>query len=117
MNNDSRTDIPSIHAYFSHSYRKEDRQVNRYFWKLFNDEGFFFTIDPKSTAFIIPQLERMMRFSHCFIAVVTHRLQKISKIDDISLEGMEGTYWNSFSIYCVRKFFGGVSIKTSAAFR
>jgi hypothetical protein len=116
MSDDSRVDIPSIHAYFSHSYRKEDRDVNRFFWKLFNDEAFFFTIDPKSTDFIIPQLERMMRFSDCFIAVVTHRLQKISKIDDISLEGMESTYWTHSPYIAFENFLAELASKPRLLF-
>ena len=73
--NSSLGNTPTIQAYFSHSYRKEDREVNLFFWKLFYDSGFFFAIDPKSSdnSFNITYLERLMRSSDCFIAVVTRR--------------------------------------------
>src|SRR6266498_1007768 len=73
--NNSLTGIPSTQAYFSHSYRKEDRDVNLFFWKLFHSNGFFFAIDPQSddNTFNITYLERLMRSSDCFIAVVTRR--------------------------------------------
>lgn len=68
----------SIQAYFSHSYRKDDREVNLAFWKLFHENGFYFAIDPKSddpsdNQFNITYLEKLMRSSDCFIAVVTRR--------------------------------------------
>jgi hypothetical protein len=62
-----------ILAYFSHSYRAADRDVNSFFWRLFNDEGFFFTVDPQSQFFSIPYLESMMTLSNCFVAVITRR--------------------------------------------
>lgn len=73
--NSSLINTPSIQAYFSHSYRKDDREVNLFFWKLFYNNGFFFAIDPKSddNSFNITYLERLMRSSDCFIAVVTRR--------------------------------------------
>jgi len=73
--NSSLINTPSIQAYFSHSYRKDDREVNLFFWRLFYDNGFFFAIDPKSddNSFNITYLERLMRSSDCFIAVVTRR--------------------------------------------
>ena len=90
MNNSSlNTTHQSIQAYFSHSYRAEDREVNLSFWELFSHEGFFFAIDPKSDTFIIPQLERLMRFSDCFIAVVTSRSKEITKIDNMMLSKPE----------------------------
>ncbi|MBC7876984.1 MAG: TIR domain-containing protein [Anaerolineales bacterium] len=85
MNNSQLDATSSIQAYFSHSYRSEDREVNLPFWELFSKEGFFFTIDPKSDTFIIPQLERLMRYSDCFIAVVTRRSKEFTKIDNITL--------------------------------
>ena len=60
-------------AYFSHSYREEDRDVNLFFWSLFCEEGFFFTVDPQSQLFSIPYLESMMSLSNCFVAVITKR--------------------------------------------
>src|SRR5262245_15658790 len=62
-----------ILAYFSHSYREADRDVNSFFWDLFHDEGIFFTVDPQSQLFSIPYLESMMVLSNCFVAVITRR--------------------------------------------
>src|SRR5262249_34359339 len=62
-----------ILAYFSHSYRDADRDVNSFFWDLFHDAGFFFTVDPQSQLFSIPYLESMMMLSTCFVAVITRR--------------------------------------------
>ena len=64
----------NILAYFSHSYRAEDREVNSFFWDLFHEEGFFFTVDPQSQLFSIPYLESMMMLSNCFVAVITRRV-------------------------------------------
>jgi hypothetical protein len=63
-----------ILAYFSHSYRAADRDVNKFFWGLFHEEGFFFTVDPQSQLFSIPYLESMMMLSNCFVAVITRRV-------------------------------------------
>lgn len=65
-----------IPAYFSHSYRPEDRDLNEFFWKLFWENDFSFTVDPQSETLSIPHLEMMMRWSACFVAVVTHRPQQ-----------------------------------------
>lgn len=65
--------VARILAYFSHSYRLEDREVNTFFWGLFHKAGFFFTVDPQSTLFSIPYLESMMLLSTCFVAVITRR--------------------------------------------
>lgn len=85
MSNSTITTTQPIQAYFSHSYRADDSGVNLAFWELFSQERFFFTIDPKSDTFIIPHLERLMRFSDCFIAVVTHRSKEIRKIGNVQL--------------------------------
>jgi hypothetical protein len=60
-------------AYFSHSYRSEDRDVNSFFWELFHEHGFFFTVDPESSVFSIPYLESMMLRSNGFVAVIPRR--------------------------------------------
>jgi nucleoside phosphorylase len=65
-----------IPAYFSHSYRAEDREINQFFWKLFWQSGFSFTVDPESETISFPHLELMMRWSACFVAVATHRPQQ-----------------------------------------
>lgn len=75
----------SIQAYFSHSYRAEDRNVNLFFWQLFSERGFFFTVDPKSDRTFVPHLERMIRFSDCFVAIVTRRLETVKSIGSVIL--------------------------------
>jgi hypothetical protein len=62
-----------IPTYFSHSYRLEDQQTNREFWKLLSEEGFSFFVDPPSDSTIHTHLERMMRRSSAFVAVVNRR--------------------------------------------
>ncbi|MFF1741665.1 toll/interleukin-1 receptor domain-containing protein [Streptomyces mirabilis] len=63
-----------IPTYFSHSYRREDRDVNEFFWRAFDAHGFGFTVDPKSAgALSTCHLEMMMRRSACFVGVVTLR--------------------------------------------
>lgn len=82
-------------AYFSHSYRADDRPVNLFFWELFSQEGIFFTVDPKSDKFVVPHLERMMRYSDCLIAVVTRRLEKIYKIGEVVLPNPQSIWTHS----------------------
>ena len=62
-----------ILAYFSHSYKPEDREVNSFFWELFSEAGYFFSVDAKSNVFSIPYLESMMLRSNCFVAVIPRR--------------------------------------------
>jgi nucleoside phosphorylase len=62
-----------IRTYYSHSYRPEDREINKHFWRLFWDAGFAFTVDPRTGTVSIPHLELMLRRSACFVAVVTPR--------------------------------------------
>ena len=71
MNEEKQKGI--IPTYFSHSYRAEDRDVNLFFWQLFWDAGFLFTVDPKSEVISIPYLETMVRRSACFAAVIPLR--------------------------------------------
>lgn len=86
MTKPSHTDKSQpIQAYYSHSYRADDRDVNLFFWRLFSERGFFFTVDPKSERTFIPYLERMMRFSDCFIAIVTRRLEQIRSVGGVVL--------------------------------
>jgi hypothetical protein len=67
---------PTIPVYFSHSYRREDRDVNNYFWRTFYDAGFSFTVDPGSTSLHITALELMMARSVGFAAVVPYRQEE-----------------------------------------
>jgi hypothetical protein len=62
-----------ISTYFSHSYRPEDSEVNKHFWKLFWEAGFTFTVDPRSGTLSIPSVELHVRRNDCFASVVTHR--------------------------------------------
>jgi nucleoside phosphorylase len=65
--------VSTIPVYFSHSYRREDRDVNDHFWHIFHDAGFSFTVDPGTTSFFPTALELMMARSVGFAAVVTYR--------------------------------------------
>jgi hypothetical protein len=92
------TTLPStrpqpIQAYFSHSYRADDRSVNLFFWRLFSAHGFFFTVDPKSERTFIPHLERMLCQSDCFIAVVTRRRELVYSVGGVMLAQPQ-VVWN-----------------------
>ncbi|MFD5567711.1 toll/interleukin-1 receptor domain-containing protein [Streptomyces cadmiisoli] len=62
-----------IPTYFSHSYRREDRDVNEFFWRTFDAHRFGFTVDPQSGPLSTCHLEMVMRRSACFVAVATLR--------------------------------------------
>jgi hypothetical protein len=65
-----------IIAYFSHSYRPEDRRVNMEVWKRLNAAGVVFSVDPPDRSkrpMDVTFLERMMQRSDCFIAIVPDR--------------------------------------------
>lgn len=62
-----------IPVYFSHSYRREDREVNDYFWRGFHDAGFSLTVDPVNPSLYTTRLELMMARSVGFAAVVPFR--------------------------------------------
>jgi nucleoside phosphorylase len=65
--------VSRVPVYFSHSYRREDRDLNDHFWHAFWDANFSFTVDPGSTSLSTTTLERMMARSVGFAAVVTFR--------------------------------------------
>lgn len=65
-----------IPTYFSHSYRREDRDVNEFFWRSFDAHHFGFTVDPQSGPLSTCHLEMVMRRSACFVGVVTLRRQQ-----------------------------------------
>ncbi|MGW1214125.1 toll/interleukin-1 receptor domain-containing protein [Streptomyces sp. NPDC002499] len=65
-----------IPTYFSHSYRRADRDVNEFFWRTFDAHRFGFTVDPQSGPLSTCHLEMVMRRSACFVAVVTLRRQQ-----------------------------------------
>jgi hypothetical protein len=62
-----------VAAYLSHSYRRDDREVNEFFWKLFWRNGVTFAVDPESEALSVPYLELMMKRSAAFVGIVTRR--------------------------------------------
>jgi len=68
-----RVEDPKIPAYFSHSYRPADREVNLFFFEEMWKRGFTFTVDPKSSSLSTTHLEIMMRDNACFVGVVTRR--------------------------------------------
>lgn len=82
---DSINLLQPIQAYFSHSYRAEDRDMNLFFWKLFSEQGFYFTVDPKSERTFVPHLERLIRLSDCFVAIVTRRRSTVQQVGGVVL--------------------------------
>ncbi len=62
-----------IAAYFSHSYRPEDRELNQFFWELFWDADFTFTVDAQSSGLSTLSLQLMMRESSSFVTVLPRR--------------------------------------------
>jgi nucleoside phosphorylase len=68
--------LPHIPTYFSHSYRRADREVNLFFWRLFCEHGFFFAVDPKSTTLSAPYLEYLIQRASCFVSVLVHRSEQ-----------------------------------------
>jgi hypothetical protein len=62
-----------IPTFLSHSYGVDDRAVNEHFFRLFWGASFAFTVDPKSSRISIPHLEHTLRYSACFVGVVTRR--------------------------------------------
>jgi len=65
--------LPTIPAYFSHSYDIDDRELNLFFWQLFYAEDFRLRVDPKSEVLAVHHLEHLMRESASFVSVLTHR--------------------------------------------
>jgi hypothetical protein len=62
-----------IPAFFSHSYRPDDRTVNRFFWDLFFEQTFSFVVDAQSDGLSIPYMEFIIQRTPCFVSVVTAR--------------------------------------------
>jgi len=63
-------------AYFSHSYRPEDKEINLFFWQLLSRHHLYFTVDSeenRNKPMHVSYLEWMMRRSACFVAVIPHR--------------------------------------------
>jgi nucleoside phosphorylase len=62
--------------YLSHSYRGRDRRVNEFFWELFWDAGFTFSVDPQSKVLSVPYLEYLMKGSAGYAAIVSLRSEQ-----------------------------------------
>jgi hypothetical protein len=63
-------------AYFSHSYRAVDKEINLSFWQLLSDQNLYFTVDSEENRgkpMYVSYLEWMMRRSSCFVAVIPRR--------------------------------------------
>jgi hypothetical protein len=63
-------------AYFSHSYRPEDKEINLFFWQLLSQHYLYFTVDSEENRgkpMHVSYLEWMMRRSACFVAVIPRR--------------------------------------------
>jgi nucleoside phosphorylase len=65
-----------VPLYLSHSYRRQDRNINDYFWQIFSDADFSFTVDPVSPAVCTTALELMMARSAGYVGIVTFRPQE-----------------------------------------
>jgi hypothetical protein len=63
----------SVPTYLSHSYRREDQETNLKFWPIFEEEGFYFSVDPPSNITTTAHLEQMMNASSCYVAIVNRR--------------------------------------------
>jgi hypothetical protein len=63
----------TIPTYLSHSYRRDDQELNKRFWPFFEQSGFYFSVDPPSNITTTAHLERMMNASGCYVAIVTVR--------------------------------------------
>ena len=62
--------VAGIPTYLSHSYRREDQEINLKFWPIFENAGFYFSVDPPSNITTTAHLEQMMNASSCYVAIV-----------------------------------------------
>jgi TIR domain len=62
-----------IPTYLSHSYRREDQDINLAFWPIFEKAGFYFSVDPPSNITTTAHLEQMMNACSCYVAIVNRR--------------------------------------------
>lgn len=62
-----------IPTYLSHSYRRDDQEINLAFWPSFEANGFYFSVDPPSNITTTAHLEQMMNASSCYVAIVNLR--------------------------------------------
>jgi len=62
-------------AYFSHSYRWQQKELNHFIWEQLRSD-FFFTVDPPDVdrqPMQVSHLEAMMLHSRCFIGLIARR--------------------------------------------
>lgn len=65
-------------VYFSHSYRKEDADLVRYFGELIRSEGMHPVLDPPSKTVSAARLQRHLRDSDGMVAILTRRDDGVS---------------------------------------
>jgi len=65
-------------VYFSHSYRKEDAQIVKYFGRLMRSENLIPSLDPPSESVNAAKLERHLNSSDGMVAVITRRKEGVS---------------------------------------
>ncbi len=65
-------------VYFSHSYRKEDSEIVRYFGQLISAGGLIPILDPPSEGVNAARLQRHLRDSDGMVAVLTRREGSVS---------------------------------------
>lgn len=65
-------------VYFSHSYRKEDAAIVRYFGELIRNEGLIPVLDPPSESVNAARLQRHLRDSDGMVVVLTRRDNGVS---------------------------------------
>jgi len=68
--------INLIRAYFTHSYRASDRDVNLFFWQLCLEGGISLVVDPKATQMSLARLERLIQRTSATIGVVPKRSEE-----------------------------------------
>lgn len=76
MQPSSSNKLRTVLAYFSHSYRRTEKDINLFFWELLSRHNLYFTVDTKGNVnrpMDISYLEWMMQRSACFVAVIPRR--------------------------------------------
>lgn len=76
MNSDASDTPRTLLAYFSHSYRPSEKEINLFFWELLSKHSLYFTVDSEENRdkpMDISYLEWMMRRCACFVAVIPRR--------------------------------------------
>ncbi len=76
MENHSLETPRTLLAYYSHSYRPSEKEINLFFWELLSKHNLYFTVDAEQGSkqpMDISYLEWMMQRSACFVAVIPRR--------------------------------------------